>query len=137
MLCPVLSCIGSIASPHDAHSKMNLNLCFVEGPHNAISTALLLAGSDLGLGIDVHGIHSAKIRAARNSDRVTHHAVSTAWEESLLHRSMAFRTMEAHHFVCRLDRFGAVVRSARNPTSSDNPCQQTSCCAKTFLPSAM
>ena len=45
-----------------------------------------------------------KFRAAHNSDRVTLHALSTAWEESVLHRSVAFSKMEAHNFVCRLHR---------------------------------
>ena len=40
-----------------------------------------------------------KFRAAHNSDRVTLHALSTAWEESVLHRSVAFSKMEAHNFV--------------------------------------
>ena len=89
------------------------------------TTLKLTAGSELGLGIDVHGIHMitlaarfrtaarsntladcfAKIQAARTGDRVILHAFSTAWEKAMLHRSMAYCTMEA----CRLDRSGAVM----------------------------
>ena len=74
-------------------------------PYNAISTTMCMAGSELELGIDVHGIHIisltarfrtatrssslfdslTKIRAVRNSDRVTLHAFFKTWEESMLH----------------------------------------------------
>ena len=37
--------------------------------------------------------------------------LSTAWEETLLHRSMAYSTIEAHDLVCQLDCSGAVIGS--------------------------
>ena len=52
----------------------------------------------------------AKIRSARNCDRVTLHAVSAAWDESMLDRS----TASAHNFVYRLDLSGAIVGSLRH-----------------------
>ena len=52
-----------------------------------------------------------KIQAARDKDQVTLYASSTAWEKDMLHRFMSFSTMEAHNFVCRLDRSGAVSGS--------------------------
>ena len=90
-----------------------------------------MAGSEFGCGIDVHGIQMislaarfrtasrsntladalAKIQAARNSDHVTLHAFSTACEYDMLHRSLAYSTMEAHNFVRQLDRPRAVIGS--------------------------
>ena len=101
-------------------SKMNLTLCKSS-----------LHDSELGLGIDVHGIHIislatrfrtatrsstladgfAKIRSPRSCDHVTLHAVAGAWSAFMLHRSTSFSTKKAHIFVCRLDYSGVFVGS--------------------------
>ena len=84
-----------------------------------------MAGSGLELGIDVHGIHTislaARFRAATRLNwlmrKIEKHAVIGSpfmpfpllGEKAMFHRSMACSTMEAHSFLCRLDRSGAVV----------------------------
>ena len=88
--------------------------------HNdAISTTMLVAGSELAFGVDMGSILSVWLHAselplaqvhwmmARNSNHVTLHAFSAAWEESAPHRSMACSKMEAHNFVFRLNCSGA------------------------------
>ena len=92
---------------------------------------MLMAGSELGLRIDVHGIHItslaarlrtatwsnavadgfAKIQAARSSDQVAFHAVSTPWRKAMLHRSMTYSIVDAHNLVCQLDRSSAIMGS--------------------------
>ena len=50
-----------------------------------------------------------KIRSPRSCDHVSLHAVSTAWDEFMLHRSTAFSTKNI--FVCRLDHSCVIVGS--------------------------
>ena len=54
---------------------------------------MLLAGSELRLGSDVHGMHIVSLAARFNSDYVTFHAFWAAWEEPMLHLSIAFSTI--------------------------------------------
>ena len=94
-------------------------------PHNLISMPMLMAGTDIGFGIDVHGIHIislggavqmatrsgtlsdglAKIQAARVSS-----SLFKRWDRTMLHPSIAHATMFAHDFVSRLDRSGRLQR---------------------------
>ena len=102
------------------------------GPYDVISTSLSMAGSQLDLGLDVHGIHfislAARFRTATRSSTLAdglqkfeqHAAVigspsmpfSGAWKKAMLHRLTALSTMESHNFVCRLDRSSAIIGSS-------------------------
>ena len=90
---------------------------------DAISTRMRMADTRIGLGIDVHGIRIislallfrvatwsstsadgiAKIQAARDTKHVTLQELSTVWDETVLHRCIAYATMVAHQFVSPLD----------------------------------
>ena len=98
----ILSFVASIAAPVEAALKEEPHALqrLAAGPHNAISTPVFLAGSEIGLSIDVHGIHIAclaarfrvasrsntlaegfaKIQAARNRELVPLHVFSAGWE---------------------------------------------------------
>ena len=99
------------------------------GPY-AFSTPMLMAGTEIGLCVDVRGIHvisfaarltvetlsgtladgPANIQGARGSTLATLHALSTEWDDTMLHRSMAYAAMSAHDFANRLDRSGGLQR---------------------------
>ena len=86
-----------------------------------------MAGTEIGLGVDVRGIHvislaarlrvetrsgtpadgPANIQGARSSTLATLHALSTEWDDTMLHRSMAYAAMSAHDFANRLNRSSA------------------------------
>ena len=87
-----------------------------------------MAGSEICLGIDVHGIRIGSLAArfrvatARMSwqmvlPKFKMHATvclslsmcSTRWQKSLLHRSVVYNTMEGHDFLCWLHRSSSVV----------------------------
>ena len=100
-------------------------------PYNAIPTNLLRVGSVCGFSLDKLGIHTlssaarkrtasnpgrlanclAKIKAAREFDRASIHALSSEWKEKFLSPSMAHNTMEAYEIVCRLDHDGKIEDS--------------------------
>ena len=124
------SFIGSVTAPDEANLEESHALqCFAVGSYNATSTPMLMAGSERGSGIDVHGIHIislaarfttatrsgtladglAKSQAARSTDKVTHHAFSMAWEREMLYRSMAYSTLKTFKFACRMDRSSSVL----------------------------
>ena len=124
----MLGYIGSIFAPDE---KSHALQCATANPYNAIPTDLLRAGSVCGLGSDICGIHIiclaarfrttarsgtlvnglAKIRTAREYDRVSLQAPTPAWEERFLKTSMAFCTMEAHENVCQIGRTGKIADS--------------------------
>ena len=62
----------------------------------------------------------AKIQAARNRP-VTLHVFFSVWDGPMLHRSMAHNTMEAHEYVCQLDRSRSV------PVHTNSKLQQPKC----------
>ena len=95
---------------------------------HAIPTNLLRVGSVCGLGLDNLGIHTlslavgkrtasnsgtfanwlAKIKAAREFDRASIHALGSEWKEKFLSPSMGHNTMEVYEIVCRPDHTGKI-----------------------------
>ena len=93
---------------------------------------MFMAGTEIGLGTDVRGIHIislaawftvatrpgtladglAEILAARISVLVTLQAVSAAWEGTMLLRSMAYATMKVHDLVSLSNHVALGARTA-------------------------
>ena len=152
----VLQYLGSLSAPDEATLKKEAHdlQCTTAGPHNAIPTTLLRAGSACGLGLDVFGIHLlslaaryrtavnsgtlvnglAKIRAAREHDSAPIFALSLEWDTIFLKTPTAHSTMEGYEYVRHLDHAGKIavftlIRNKRLPRL----CSATRSKKKVFL----
>ena len=133
MRCLYLGTWGLISAPDGATLKVEAHAlrCTTAGPHNALPTDLLSAGSACGLGIDLFGIRIlslaarfrtaansntladglAKISAARQYDGASLFALTPEWEEKCLKTSMAYSTMEASENKSHLGHAGRIADS--------------------------
>ena len=117
VLLSILSSVGSTAAPHEATLKGGLSCVTMPCRWTRQRCIYTCAAgrSELGLGINVHGIHIislaarprtatrsntltdafVRIEASSSIERVTLHAFCTIWAKTLLHLSMAYSTVEA------------------------------------------
>ena len=121
--------------PHQTRPPLQMNQAHSDasraGPYKChLCTKMLQSGKEHGLGMYTCGMHVVSIAArfrfasrsatlaeeldklheARSSMLATLFAVSSEWDRTLLHHSMAYSTLTAYNYVFGLDQSGRLHR---------------------------